>query len=69
MRCLAVLLNKAQLELAGSKSVGNINSIAFLPSNKPIAPTFLEEEEETKEEPKIAPKVEEFQVDPKFDWY
>jgi len=70
-RCLAVLLNKAQLELTGSKSVGNINSIAFLPSDsKPKAITLVVgAEEETKEEVKIAPKVEDVLIDTKYDWY
>jgi hypothetical protein len=50
--------------LTGSKSVGNINSIAFLPADKPKAPTSFEVEE-TKE----APKVEEVLIDSKYDWY
>lgn len=68
-RCLTVLLNKAQLELTGSKSVGNINSIAFLPSDKPKAQTFQDEEETKEEVIKVAPKVEEVLVDSKYDWY
>jgi hypothetical protein len=66
-RCLTVLLNKAQLELTGSKSVGNINSIAFLPSK--IQTTFQDEEETKEEVIKVAPKVEEVLIDSKYDWY
>ena len=68
-RCLTVLLNKAQLELTGSKSVGNINSIAFLPSDKPKAQTNFHEEETKEEVVKVAPKVEEVSIDSKYDWY
>lgn len=64
-----MLLNKSQLELTSSKSVGNINSIAFLPTDKPKAPTSFEAEETKDEVMKVAPKVEEVLIDSKYDWY